>query len=554
MNFKLCSSFLAVLCVVALAVSAASCSRTPVVALDYSTFEGFTVGNVSQYLGMPFAAPPVGQLRFRKPSPPLHKRGVHRATEFGPACPQQALSPLPGIDFAGNYSSISEDCLSINVLCPAQPNAQLGKGYPVVVYFHGGGFEIGDATDTPASTLVERSIALGQPVIVVIPNYRINGLGFLAGREVLEAGVSNLGLHDQRFALEWIQKYISDFGGDPHKVTIWGVSAGAVSVALHLLNPNGNSLFHAAFMESGGPLQIPKVSDGQKEYDAIVDTVGCTHHRDTLACLRTVPLNALTAAINETRDIFSFSSLNLAWIPRVDGDLIKEEPYTLIRRKAYVKVPFITGNCDDEGTLFSLSNMNITTTPEFLDYISSNYLPSATAEQIQRIANVYPDDPSQGSPFDTGTANALTPQFKRLAAVQGDIFFQGPRRFLLETASETQNAWGYLNKQGKTSSSLGASHASDGGEWFGSRNPTEPFAVGAMINFINTFDPNVPANPHCVPKSSLFWPQWQASTGVPILVFSDPSKLSISNDTFRAEPMRVLNEILSLGAIESTPL
>ncbi|KDQ24063.1 hypothetical protein PLEOSDRAFT_1009757, partial [Pleurotus ostreatus PC15] len=505
-------------------------SRTPVVALDYSTFEGFTVGNVSQYLGMPFAAPPVGQLRFRKPSPPLHKRGVHRATEFGPACPQQALSPLPGIDFAGNYSSISEDC---ETRC-----FRLSR-MPRLIYnfrpLNQRGFEIGDATDTPASTLVERSIALGQPVIVVIPNYRINGLGFLAGREVLEAGVSNLGLHDQRFALEWIQKYISDFGGDPHKVTIWGVSAGAVSVALHLLNPNGNSLFHAAFMESGGPLQIPKVSDGQKEYDAIVDTVGCTHHRDTLACLRTVPLNALTAAINETRDIFSFSSLNLAWIPRVDGDLIKEEPYTLIRRKAYVKVPFITGNCDDEGTLFSLSNMNIT----FVD----NYLPSATAEQIQRIANVYPDDPSQGSPFDTGTANALTPQFKRLAAVQGDIFFQGPRRFLLETASETQNAWGYLNKQGKTSSSLGASHASDGGEWFGSRNPTEPFAVGAMINFINTFDPNVPANPHCVPKSSLFWPQWQASTGVPILVFSDPSKLSISNDTFRAEPMRVLNEI-----------
>ncbi|KAL4257551.1 hypothetical protein AB1N83_010285 [Pleurotus pulmonarius] len=118
------------------------------------------------------------------------------------------------------------------------------------------------------------------------------------------------------------------------------------------------------------------------------------------------------------------------------------------------------------------------------------------------------------------------------------MFFHGPRRFLLETASQTQNAWRNLNKQGKTSSILGASHASDSSEWFGSHGVMETFAVDAMINFINTFDPNVRANP-LAPKSSLFWPRWQEFTGVPLLVFSDPSKLSISNDTFlraRAQP------------------
>ncbi|KAL4257553.1 AB hydrolase superfamily protein [Pleurotus pulmonarius] len=212
---------------------------------------------------------------------------------------------------------------------------------------------MGDAIDMPTSTLVERSIARGQPVIVVIPNYRINALGFLAGSEILEAG-SALHLSGYRTAVR-------------------------ISEATPRKSPFG-PLFHATFMESGGPLQVPKVSDGQKDYDSIVDSVGCTHRQDTLACLRTVPLDTLAAAINETRDIFSFSSLNLAWIPRIDGDLIKEGPYTLIRRSAYARATVMT----KEHKLFPLSTINITTTPEFLDYIGSNH--SATS-LLQRLSN-----------------------------------------------------------------------------------------------------------------------------------------------------------------------
>ncbi|KAL4257555.1 AB hydrolase superfamily protein [Pleurotus pulmonarius] len=203
---------------------------------------------------------------------------------------------------------------------------------------------MGDAIDMPTSTLVERSIARGQPVIVVIPNYRINALGFLAGSEILEAG-SALHLSGYRTAVR-------------------------ISEATPRKSPFG-PLFHATFMESGGPLQVPKVSDGQKDYDSIVDSVGCTHRQDTLACLRTVPLDTLAAAINETRDIFSFSSLNLAWIPRID-----------------VRMP---GSPSSQATvmtkehkLFPLSTINITTTPEFLDYIGSNH--SATS-LLQRLSN-----------------------------------------------------------------------------------------------------------------------------------------------------------------------
>ncbi|KAF4586422.1 hypothetical protein EYR38_010698 [Pleurotus pulmonarius] len=251
-------------------------------------------------------------------------------------------------------------------------------------------------------------------------------------------------------------------------------------------------------MDSGGPLQVPKVSDGQKDYDSIVDSVRCTHRQDTLACLRTVPFDTLAAAINETRDIFSFSSLNLAWIPRIDGDLIKEEPYTLIRRISALM---------DDARILGLYWLQ-----------SLSYLPFATAEQLQRIADVYPDEPSQGSPFDTGAASALTssgsPPFNVICSSKAHDDFYSRQLQRLRTPGATVR----LNKQGKTSSILGASHASDSSEWFGSHSAMETFAVDAMINFINTFDPNVTANA-LAPNSSLFWPQWQEPTGVPLLVF-----------------------------------
>ncbi|KAL0948885.1 hypothetical protein HGRIS_009001 [Hohenbuehelia grisea] len=370
---------------------------TPFVTLDYGTFLGAQDGNLTSFLGIPFADSPVGDLRFRLPVPPPQLEGVQRAVSFGAACPQHALSPLPGMNFTGKYTKVSEDCLAINIIRPSFKLVP-GRNLPVLVYFHGGGFEIGDATETRMNDIIDRSVHSGEPLMVVVPNYRLNGLGFLAGKEVKEAGVSNLGLQDQRFALQWVQKYISSFGGDPDRVTISGVSAGAVSVAMHLvsLDGNPNGLFHSAFMLSGGPLRLPSVLDGQSEYDLIVSETNCSAERDTLSCLRRVPLDQIMAAINKTRDIFSYSSLNLAWQPRVDGDLLRREPYESLVQGLYAKVPSIAGTCDDEGTLFSLANLNITTDEAFSEYISSNYLKGTTSAEISDVLRAYPRDPTKG--------------------------------------------------------------------------------------------------------------------------------------------------------------
>lgn len=515
----------------------------PIVTLDYATFRGIETGNLRKFLGMPFANAPIGDLRLRRPTAPSRIEGIQEATEFGAACPQHALSPLPGFNFTGNYEKISEDCLTINVIAPASKFSSEG-GIPVLVYFHGGGFEIGDATETPVETLVERSIVRGAPIMVVVPNYRLNGFGFLSGKEVSASGVGNLGLHDQRLALQWVQDHISHFGGDPSKVTIWGSSAGAISVGMHLVSYEGDygSLFHGAFMLSGAPMRIPSILDGQPEYDFIVAETNCSKQRDTLSCLRKAPYDVLMAAIDKTRDIFSYTSLNVVWQPRVDGDLLRHQPYEGIIQGAYAKVPTIAGACDDEGTLFSLANMNITTEKAFSEYIQTNYLNSISASQMEQVLAAYPADPAAGSPFGTGDANALTPQYKRLAAIQGDIVFQAPRRFFLQSSSDLTRKWSYINMRGKNRPMIGTGHASDIGNWFGRGNTASHFPTDALIQFVHAQNPNVVGNEGETART--FWPQWGSTNSSHIMIFGDEDIVSVASDDFRSEPMDLLNTVL----------
>ncbi|KIJ04426.1 hypothetical protein PAXINDRAFT_22286 [Paxillus involutus ATCC 200175] len=262
--------------------------------------------------------------------------------------------------------------------------------------------------------IVEKAISLGVPVVYVSINYRLNAFGFLASQEVKDAGVGNLGLRDQRLALYWIQKYICAFGGDPTKVTI----AGAVSVGLHMVTNDGNpeGLFRAAFMQSGSLLPADDILQGQKYYDALVSETGCSSAPDTLQCLREAPYEALLDAVNQSPSLYSYQSLVLTWQPRVDGVFLTDDPQKLVQQGSVADVPFVTSDCDDEGTLFSFSTLNITPVNDFI---------------------------SPGSPFDTGVLNAITPQFKRIAAFQGDVIFQAPRRLLLHHRSGKQPLWTY---------------------------------------------------------------------------------------------------------------
>ncbi|KAH0832385.1 Alpha/Beta hydrolase protein [Lanmaoa asiatica] len=217
-------SFLVLLTILARAIASLVQARAaPTVTLDNATVTGVTSGSTNQFLGIPFAQPPTGNLRFQLPQtlPPYDTN--FSATAFGPACPQQAivLPDLSGlltetVDYLINsvYNLVTpsaEDCLTLNVVTPtsATPTSQL----PVVVWIFGGGFEIGGTNIYDGSVIVEKAVSLGVPAVYVT-------FGFLASQEVKDAGVGNLGLQDQRLALRWVQKYISAFGGDPTKVTM----------------------------------------------------------------------------------------------------------------------------------------------------------------------------------------------------------------------------------------------------------------------------------------------------------------------------------------------
>ncbi|KAF7341110.1 Carboxylic ester hydrolase [Mycena venus] len=435
-----------------------------IVTLPFLT--GLTQGNLTKFLGVKFAE--AG--RFEIPRAPPELRGVQNAKAFGPACPQQATTPLPFPFVSGPYPSISEDCLTLDVYKPAAANSH--SQLPVLVWIYGGGFQDGNTRDVNASPVVQRSIETGEPIIVVTPNYRMSAFGFLAGKEAAAAGTTNLGLRDQIFALEW---------------------------------------------ESGSPYSLHSIADHQSTYDALVAANNCNRSKDTLNCLRQVPFESFMATVNHTLDIFSYRSLHLVWEP-----------------------------------IFSWSNQNITTDAEFLDYVHSNYLPTTTKDQIAELGRLYPEDPTQGSPFDTGTANELTPEYKRLSSFQGDFAFIAPRRFLLEHASLTQDTWSWLNKRGKDATPLGAFHVSDAQIWFPTDTTNDTIGVDAMINFVNTLDPNKPAE-HSNTKLSTSWPKWntRSPAGSPSLLTFTDAGINTTAENFRVDAIEFLNNLLLEEAMGS---
>ncbi|PPQ85181.1 hypothetical protein CVT25_004188 [Psilocybe cyanescens] len=511
----------------------------PTVQLDSGTFTGVNDGLVQKFLGIPFAKPPVGDLRYRLPQSIPPYNGSHDATNFGPSCGQQAVD-LPIVqglvadatDFLVNsiFGQIfpdSEDCLTLNVVKPA--TATSSSKLPVLVWIFGGGFELGGTSMYDGGLVVSRSIALGSPVIYVSMNYRLSGFGFLAGKEVKAAGIGNLGLQDQQEAFRWVQKYITQFGGDPTKVTIWGESAGAISVSLHMLTNGGNpgGLFRAAFMESGAPIPVGDITNGQKYYDALVADTGCSSASDTLACLRTIPFSVLKAAINKSPGIFAFQSLNLAWLPRTDGVFLTDNPQALVQQGKVANIPFITGNCDDEGTLFSLTDA------EVINYIKTVFFPGVTDAQLSQLAMLYPSDITQGSPFDTGILNALTPQFKRIASFQGDGVFQAPRRWLLQNVIPTNpNVWAFISKRLKGLPALGSVHGSDILNVYGGGEMQD-----YLIRFASTLNPNSKS------LLSFQWPKYDLKNRQLLAFLDGIIPLEITPDTYRQDAMNFLTTV-----------
>lgn len=255
---------------------------TVIAPVPAATVVGRSLLSVDSFMGIPFAQPPVGSLRLKPPQPLTSPLGIVDADDLLPtACPQFFFS----VDEGGPISDVlgtvlntplfqkvtqaGEDCLTINVQRPAGISAS--AKLPVLFWIFGGGFELGATQMYDGTSLVRESVAQGKPIIFVAVNYRVGGFGFLAGKEILADGSSNLGLLDQRLGLKWVADNIAAFGGDPTKVTIWGESAGSISVLDQMALYDGDNtykgkpLFRAGIMNSGSIVPAERVDSAKAQ-------------------------------------------------------------------------------------------------------------------------------------------------------------------------------------------------------------------------------------------------------------------------------------------------
>ncbi len=299
------------------------------------------------YRGIPFAASPVGDLRWKPPQPTAPWQGVRQATQFGNACLQPPY-PTNGL-YGGSPPPISEDCLNLNIWTPAKSG---NDHLPVMVWIHGGGFQHG----TGAAIGYDGENLASKGVVVVTINYRLGIFGFLALPELAAESphhaAGNYALMDQIAALEWVQRNIAAFGGDAGRVTIFGESAGSDSVNMLMASPLASGLFARAIGESGGSFSpMPTLADAEKQDQQFAAKLGATH--DVLQTLRAKSADDLIKATSN-------DDVNVI----VDGWVLPQSVYATFAQGKQNDAPIIVGSNANEGSIFPPPN-GVMTPEEF---------------------------------------------------------------------------------------------------------------------------------------------------------------------------------------------
>ncbi|EPH46797.1 putative Acetylcholinesterase [Streptomyces aurantiacus JA 4570] len=428
---------------------AAGESGAALVRTDAGWVRGQVTREGRQFLGIPYARQPVGELRWTEPRPVEPWRGVREATEFGNRCVQTA-SWDPGYE----QPTHTEDCLDLNVYVPegraGSGAAGGGEGKrPVMVWLHGGGLTAGAGAD-----IVPDRFARTTGTVVVTVNYRLGALGFLAGPELdgeASDGVSgNYGLLDQQAALRWVRAHAGRFGGDPRRVTVAGESAGGRSVCTHLASPTGRGLFRSAVVESGayddcaGRERRRAAGDGA----AFARKAGCPDPATAVACLRARPAKDLLAA-----------QAGFDWGPVVGGSFLPVQPKVAFARGSAAGVPVLNGANTDEGTLFAFAQYDGRGRPLTAEQYPAALDRTYGAELGERVLRRYP------------LAGYATPTHA-LAATLGDEIFacsalrlggslarRGPV-YAYEFADRTSPPFASLRKLG-TDFAFGATHVNE---------------------------------------------------------------------------------------------
>ena len=403
-------SFVAV-CIVVSAV-VAGCSSPLSSGLELTTTEGrvrgSTTDGVRAFMGLPYAAPPIGDLRFRSPTPPAAHPDVRDATTHGPSCIQNSALGTT-ID-----TNTSEDCLTLNIWTPDRVDTAL----PVMVFLHGGGFVLGTGSD---STYDGSVLASTQNVVVVTLNYRLGSLGFLRHPAFVseDSAAGNYAIADQRRALEWVRDNIRNFGGDAKNVTLFGESAGAISTCLHLVSPPSRGLFHRAIMESGPCTLLPQnpAAAAETQGRALADAVGCTGSDDAIkTCLRQKPAGDLFNGLPLRPGIILGTGVQ--WFPTQDGILVPDQPRALFAAGQSAPVPLIVGSNGDEGTLFlALSSGQVDTEAQARTALAGFFTPA----QVDRVAVQYPLGPSPKQALTQGLSDLFTCDARRVARLHTKV-------------------------------------------------------------------------------------------------------------------------------------
>ena len=323
---------------------------------------------VKEFLGIPYAEPPVGNNRFRKPVPKANFARSFNASDFGPRCIQGPSPMTP----AAVTIPMSEDCLYLNIFAPAVLGSMTQR-LPVMLWIHGGGFVV-DSNHLYIGDVLSN---FGEVIVVAI-NYRLNYLGFLNTNE----GSGNFGLWDQHLAIKWVHDNIASFGGDTSKVTVFGESAGSTSVMYQALYPGNKGLFQRAIAESGGlssPWGFAYNESAQTTFARFTSSLGCKGtNAEIMTCMRSKPSHEIVELLNK-------EPTNFVVVPHVDGEFVKKSPSDMFVPATDIKDAhaffheidlLMGGNSIDGGLVmpmwlssFGVTNPELLRIPRFLYHI-----------------------------------------------------------------------------------------------------------------------------------------------------------------------------------------
>ncbi|KAJ3542368.1 hypothetical protein NMY22_g3532 [Coprinellus aureogranulatus] len=495
----------------------------PIVDLGYARYQGVSnveTGN-TEFLGIRYAAPPTGKARWREPRlpdrvddlqkadtqpnrcqqafgsvdrPNIQKSGVDATTAYGEGS-QQVLGQS-NVQWGSVVPPVSEDCLFLNVVTPGLNfSSTSSEKLPVVVWIHGGGYSLGSISFPgvngmriyDGNDLVNDS---GGNVIAVLIQYRLGLFGFLAGSDVKKDGVLNAGLRDQQFALEWIQRHISRFGGDPERVTVWGQSAGAGSILQHMIANSGKtdpSLFSAAILSSTFlPSQyqynakIPEVI-----YTQVLNGAGCENAHDRLDCLRDTDLATLQKVNSQVAQQTHFGIF--VFVPVVDGDLIRESPLRALKNGRLGTKNILAVATTNEGRMFIDPEMRDSV--DVGDFLSKLF-PMFRGDQVHLALKHYEN---LGDPFE------------QVIRIVGDAIFACPTYYILDALKGNGYKGEFAIPPGDHIDDVLYYFPSitESGPPFNNSAFSSTFS-GTFMDFVRKRDPNTKSPGSILPH----WPKW----------------------------------------------